>query len=102
MKNRLEHEMESTGDTHDNITEGLQATNLFERLKAAERSENEANQDNSKIQSHRKSVKFELPRNDSKESVKKELQELKVLIRDITRRQSELEARLSKLEEGQE
>ncbi|CAR27775.1 hypothetical protein ZYGR_0N02610 [Zygosaccharomyces rouxii] len=101
MKNRLEHAMESD-NTSDNSNNELQAKNLFEKLKEAEKMEQETNQERSKTQPHKKSVKFELPRKDSKEALKKELQALKELLKEATRRQSELEVRLSKLEEGQD
>ncbi|GAV53769.1 hypothetical protein ZYGR_0AK02710 [Zygosaccharomyces rouxii] len=101
MKSRLEHATES-GDTHDDSDKELQAKNLFEKLKEAEKMENETSQEGSKIQPHKKSVKFDLPRNNSRESLKRELQEIKKLLEEATRRQSEIEARLSKLEEGQD
>lgn len=101
IKNRLEPGTESS-DIHDNSDKEIQAKNLFEKLKEAEEIETETNQENPRSQPHKKSVKFNLPRNNSKDSLKKELQELKVLLEKVTRRQAELETRLSKLEEGQD
>lgn len=102
MKSKPQQEEDNEGSIDHSSEKELQAKNLFERLKEAENIENENGQENPKPQSRRRSVKFELPRNEAKEAVKKELQELKKLLEEAARRQCELENRLLQLEDKQE